>query len=146
MAVIAGKPLSEPACSLLREIINYSTFAFQRCQTERNRNAQDVDLSILMLYLHIIEMSDGIEVLLSKSCVNPTTPLLRTCFEALLGIDYILEVDYERRALSWMLCIRTIGLACMKTTVHLLANLPGLFNRPQYQPIEAEYQRIINLP
>lgn len=179
ISVVAAKSQSDPSCTVLREVINYSTWAFQRCQTERNLNAQDVDLSILMQYLHIIEMSDGIEVLLSKSCVNPVTPLLRTCFEALLGIEYILAGDYESRALSWMVVYTHNRLrmyenyssnsargqtfrAAISSDIteqdafltpdivaiadQQLVNLPGLFNRPQYQPIEAEYQRIANPP
>ena len=49
-------------------------------------------------------MTDGIEVLLRHSCAAPAVPLLRSCFEASLGLEYILEseIDYVRRSLSWL--------------------------------------------
>ncbi len=52
--------------------------------------------------LPIIEMTDGIEVLVSQSCPTPAIPLLRSSFEALLGIEYVLEADYERRSFAWL--------------------------------------------
>jgi hypothetical protein len=56
------------------------------------------------LYRHIIEMTDGIEVLISQGSVMPTVPLLRSSFESLLYQEYIVENDqeYTRRSLSWL--------------------------------------------
>src|SRR4030042_254458 len=36
------------------------------------------------------------------SCVNPAVPLVRSSFEAVLAMEYILEADYRRRAFAWM--------------------------------------------
>ncbi|MCA1554180.1 MAG: DUF5677 domain-containing protein [Chloroflexi bacterium] len=56
-----------------------------------------------MLYLHIIEMTDGIEALIAESCPIPAIPLVRSSFEARLSIEYILKADYQRRSLAWLL-------------------------------------------
>jgi hypothetical protein len=55
-----------------------------------------------MLYVHMVEMVDGIQALVAESCVAPAIPLVRSAYEASLSIEYILEKDTERRALSWL--------------------------------------------
>lgn len=100
LSVTGNKELIDLASPLLQEIINYSTAAFGRCSGS-SKGQMDVDIAILALFLHIIEMTDGIEVLISKSCCAPSIPLLRSIFEALLSIEYILEKNYALRAYSW---------------------------------------------
>ena len=57
-----------------------------------------------MLFLNIIETADGLEVLFSNSCSNSAIPLLRSLFEAVNSLEYILEKDFEKRSLSWLVC------------------------------------------
>jgi len=97
------KKIIEIASPLLQEEINYATNAFQRCQ-ESSKGAPDEDLPVLVSYLHVIEIIDGIENLIRNSCSGPIIPLLRSAFEALITIDYILEADYSRRAFAWLVC------------------------------------------
>jgi hypothetical protein len=93
------------ACPLLRELVNYSTNAITRCTLETAGGPPDENVPPLVLYRHVIEATDGIEVLLSQACVTPAVPILRSSFEALLQIEYILEKPtlYSQRSLSWML-------------------------------------------
>ena len=42
-----------------------------------------------------MEMTDGIEVLISQACVVPAIPLLRSSFEALISMEYILEKEEQ---------------------------------------------------
>jgi len=100
---VGAKEVIEIASPLLQEEVNYATNAFQRCQAS-STGAKDEDLPLLVSYLHVIEMTDGIEVLVAQSCPIPAIPLLRSSFEALLTIDYILEADYQRRAFTWLVC------------------------------------------
>ena len=102
LARVSAKDTIDIASPLLQELVNYGTNAFQRCQTSTT-GTKDEDLHVLTLYLHIIEMTDRIEVLLSQSCPITAIPLLRSSFEALLAIDYILQADYQRRSFAWML-------------------------------------------
>lgn len=101
LAKVQVKEIIDVSSPLLQELVNYATNAFQRCQTS-STGAKDEDLPILVSYLHIIEMTDGIEVLISQSCPIPAIPLLRSSFEAQLTIDYLLEADYQRRAFAWL--------------------------------------------
>lgn len=97
------KEIIEIASPLLQEEVNYATNAFQRCQ-ESAVGAADEPLPVFASYYHVIGMTDGIEVLISQSCAVPAIPLLRSSFEALLTIEYILEADYQRRGFAWLVC------------------------------------------
>jgi hypothetical protein len=65
---------------------------------------RNVDLAAGFLYRHMIEMTDGIEVLVRQSAITPAIPLVRSSFEAWLALTYILEdsAQYRTRALSWI--------------------------------------------
>lgn len=106
---VQAKEVLNSASPLLKELVNYSTNALARCATSPSGEI-DVDLSILALYRHVIEITDGIEVLISQCCAEASIPLLRSSFEALISIEYILETDergrykdFDRRSLSWLL-------------------------------------------
>lgn len=101
LAKASAKEIIAIASPLLQELVNYATNAFQRCQTS-STGKPDEDLPILILYLHVIEMTDAIEALISQSCPIPAILLLRSSFEAQLAIDYILEADYQRRSFAWL--------------------------------------------
>ena len=100
---VTAEQIVPNASPLLQEIVNYSTHALVRCATSASGN-KDEDTAILALYRHVIEMIDGVEVLISQACSVPAVPLLRSAFEASLSIQYILETeqDYGRRCLAWL--------------------------------------------
>lgn len=93
----------EIACPLLRECVNNGTWVFMRCW-DSSSVAPNENAAPLVLYLHIIEFVDAIEELLRNSCMVPSIALLRSCFEALLQLEYILEDDgcYTTRSLAWL--------------------------------------------
>ena len=100
-----AKEVIELASPLLQELVNYSTHALARCAASKTLSGrEDEDMAVLALYRHITEITDGIEVLVSQSCSAAALPLLRSSFEALLAIEYILEndTDYVQRSLSWV--------------------------------------------
>jgi hypothetical protein len=95
-----AKDIIQIVSPLLQELVNYSTNMFARAATSAGNEPEN--MAALLLYLHIIEMTDGVEVLVSQSCPVPAIPLLRSSFEALLAIEYILEDQYENRSLAWL--------------------------------------------
>lgn len=107
-AKVTAKDLIEIASPLLQEVVNHATQAFQRCQStgEHLKEPRELDVgqhvAPFMLYQHIIEMTDGVEVLIANGCSGPTLPLLRSTLEALLSLEYMLKEDYKRRSLSWL--------------------------------------------
>jgi hypothetical protein len=95
-----GNTLIEMANPVLEELVNYSTSVYLRCLHAGNTTHEDVPAFVL--YLHIMEMTDGIHVLISHSCCEPAVPLLRSSFEAFLSLRYLLEDDYRNRSQSWL--------------------------------------------
>ena len=53
------------ASRVMKEAVNYSTNAFARC-ADSAKGEEDEDVAALSLYLHVIEMADGADVLISQ--------------------------------------------------------------------------------
>lgn len=89
---------------LLQELVNNGTNVLIRCATSVT-GEENEDLATIALYRHILEMTDAFEVLIGESCTTPAEPILRSTFEALMALEYILEndKDYVSRSLSWLL-------------------------------------------
>ena len=94
----------EIASDDLQELVNFGSHALVRCATSSTGNENE-DLAILSLYRHVIEMTDGVEVLVSQSCAIPAIPLVRSSFESLISMLYIVEEDskYLDRSLAWLI-------------------------------------------
>ena len=103
LSQIQANELNKVISPLLQEVINFATNVFIRCMSY-SEGDENVDLAPFALYRHIMELSDGIEVLLSNACPVPAIPLLRSSFEALLSLEFITEDTdlYERRSLTWL--------------------------------------------
>lgn len=97
------KNLIDEVTATLREAVNYATNVFHRCEESR-RGRKEESLPALVCFLHMIQMTDAIEVLLSSGCGPPASILLRSSFEAKLAVEYILEHDSKRRGYSWLAC------------------------------------------
>ena len=171
-AVVDATELISLASPLLREIVNRASWAFQECQAAPiNRGGENEDLAPVVLYRHLIELVDGIEVLFSASCSDASVPLIRAAFEASLSLQYILQTNYKQRSLSW-----THGYVRARIKIHErfdrttprgaevgtifdrdvypttdppaaydsgpgVARLQKVLSRPGLVPIEAEFQR-----
>ncbi len=82
----ASKPLIEKASPALQEAINYATTVYERCRTSKKGSTEEA-FPVIALYLHIIQMTDSIEVLVSNCCPTPANLLLRSSFEAKLSLQ-----------------------------------------------------------
>lgn len=103
LSKVAAKHKIDVASPLLVELVNFGTNALVRC-SDSAKGGRDEDVAPLSLYRHLLEMTDGIQVLLEESCPTPAIPALRSAFEAFLSIEYILEDDseYVNRSLAWL--------------------------------------------
>lgn len=103
LSQIQANELNQVISPLLQEVINFATNVFIRCMSY-SESEENTDLAPFALYRHIMELADGVEVLLASACPVPAIPLLRSTFEALLSLEYITEDSdlYERRSLTWL--------------------------------------------
>jgi len=125
----------------------------------------------ILLVRHLCEFIDGVSVLVARGCSEPCKPLLRSAFEAQIGLLYILEGDTERRALAYQVAHAHYRMKLFRKMkeddqagkelrkliesdpVHGQVRIPkedwqsGIDNmerllaRPEYEPIEQEWRR-----
>lgn len=137
-----------------------------------SRQPQFFHVTAWMLVRHVISSIDGVSVLVAKGCAENCGPLLRSALEAQTSLAYILQADSERRGLAYQLAHQHRKIKFLKACDPceqkgqairaeladdpfrgLLDCIPvdpkkqvtileGLFTRPEYAPIEAEWQRL----
>lgn len=101
MSKVQAKPIIDIASPALKEAINYATNVYERCRTSKKGSKEEA-FPIIASYLHMIQMVDSIEVLISSCCGAPANLLLRSSFEAKLSIEYMLEKRSRKRAIAWL--------------------------------------------
>jgi hypothetical protein len=85
----------------LRIAVHWSDYVFRECRSVAPCPDRD-DFPSLALFLHMIKMADGIQILLSAGTSDPTIPLLRSMLEALFSLRFIHLDDYRYRSLCWL--------------------------------------------
>jgi Family of unknown function (DUF5677) len=103
LAAINARPYVDKIRPVLVEANNYATNALVRCSIAA-KGPDGEDNAVLALFHHVIEMADGIETLIGSGAAVPSVPLVRSMFEAWLGLQWILleEARYRERALAWV--------------------------------------------
>jgi Family of unknown function (DUF5677) len=89
----------------LTDMVREADKVFWECRWSAP-NPQNTDFAVLVLYRHMTEMADGMDILARNGTDGPMIPLLRTMLEALISLAYILyETEtYGQKALSWLCC------------------------------------------
>lgn len=98
----AGKPAIELASQTLREAFNYGTNLYEKCRLTSKAEADEA-FPVLALFLHILQMIDSAEVLISNICVEPAKLLIRSAFEAKLGLEFMDETMTRTRGIAWII-------------------------------------------
>jgi len=96
-----AKPAIDLASQTLREAVNYGTTLYERCRVTLKADTDEA-FPVLALFLHILQMIDSIEVLVSNSCIEPAKLLVRSAFEAKLGIEFMNEKMTRTRGIAWI--------------------------------------------
>lgn len=165
------KLLAELA-AFVGDCVCYLVDAFDVAMTSAAKDPCYSHATVLMLIRHIIESIDGVSVLVEKGCAENCGPLLRSAFEAQLGVLYILEEDSKRRALAYqvahahrkMKLYRKLDAEDqlgkqLRAEVEdepyadifdripadlkgMAADLERLFERPEFGPVEEEWQAV----
>ena len=100
-----AEPLIKIIDPLLEEEINRATQLLQQCLeaiAETGTKERDKTIPAISLFLHIIEISDGIHELLRQVCTDAAAPLLRALFESMLSLRFIVDkIDNPDVAMAW---------------------------------------------
>ncbi len=94
----------------LRQRLALAEGLFRQCE-QRASDPGGVDFAPLALFLHIMQMGDGILILAEAMSSAPMFPLLRSMVESHFSLEYIIgkesnSRDHEKRSLAWLVfCI-----------------------------------------
>ncbi|NQT35448.1 hypothetical protein HQ587_09675 [bacterium] len=140
IAVVSLKPHVEKPIKELEIEVNYATYLLGRLLTCKNNYTKPP----ILLFRHIIEMVDAISVMIPKSVVIPARLILRSEFEALLSILYILQdpFTYEFRSMSFLYFTRKTRLRDTKIikTLKVDKNI-----NPEHRDMAALFDQQVNL-
>lgn len=84
----------------LGEVVNFGVAALRRCMDELREGPHN--LGVLLPLHHLLEMVDAVHVLLLGGAPAAARLQLRSSFEAVLTIEYMLKDDTERRAFAYL--------------------------------------------
>lgn len=111
---VSAKELIDRICPMLDEVINYGTNLYMRHAHSLTEMLSEEGVPLL-IYLQILEMTDGAAELLRESCVIASVPVVRAAFESVLALEYIQQADSTDRAFAWIVGYVTEQLdACNK--------------------------------
>lgn len=88
------------AVPLLEEVVNYGTVAFARCLPALKD--EEHHIAVLMRHRHVLEMVDAVQLQIEAGATGPSRLQLRSAFEALLAVEYMLKADTKRRAFAYL--------------------------------------------
>lgn len=88
--------------SALEELVNFASHVANWC-SEKIHGGEEL-APVILSFRHIFELIDAISVLVKYSCIEPCKILLRSVFESVLTVKYILEKDTVKRGMAFMTC------------------------------------------
>jgi hypothetical protein len=94
------KSLLENFAALIDNAINFGTH-LMKWDAEKKRHG-DENMPPLLFMRNILELGDAISILIKKSSIDTCKPLLRSMLENTFGLEYMLEKETEKRALSYI--------------------------------------------
>lgn len=88
--------------SVLEEVVNFASVVAKWC-AEGIHGGEEL-APVQLSFRHIFELIDAISVLVKYSCIDPCKIILRSVFESVLAVKYILEKDTDIRGADFMTC------------------------------------------
>ena len=95
--------LVELVSSTLYEIVSYGTQVVHWAAYNPKFKKPDVDVPLLLLSRHILEIVDSISILVKQSSIDPCKVLLRSALESMLYIKFITSEKSEERCKAYLL-------------------------------------------
>ena len=86
----------------LDEIVSYGTQVIHWAAHNPKFDEPYLDLPVLLLTRHIVELADSISILVKQSSIDPCKILLRSALETMLYIKFIAEQKSKDRCIAYM--------------------------------------------
>lgn len=88
---------------ILEEAVNFGSVVFKWCNEAVEGNA-DKEVPLILLFRHVLELLDAVSILIKESAAEPCKLQLRSIFEVLLSINYLLDDKKKERAYAFLVC------------------------------------------
>lgn len=88
---------------VLDEAVNFGSQVFKWCNESLGGEA-DQEIPLILLFRRVLELTDAVSILIKASSAEPCKMHLRSMFEALLSINYLLEERESERAYAFLVC------------------------------------------
>jgi hypothetical protein len=88
---------------VIDEAVNFGSRVFKWCNASLDGKA-DKEVPLILLFRHVLELLDAVSILIKESAAEPCKLQLRSIFEALLSINYLLEGKQDERAYAFLVC------------------------------------------
>jgi hypothetical protein len=95
----SDRTLYSECAELVEEAVRYGSHLLDRCVREKTGLGS---LSIILLFRHSLESADGIQVLLKDHNAQSAKHQTRGLLECLFYLKYLLQVDSNKRSLSYL--------------------------------------------
>lgn len=85
-------------CSLIDEIVNKTEWVIEK-STEINAN-NEFEIAALLSLRQIADYADGVSILIKQNSNDSAVPVIRSLFEVSIGLEYLLQENFEERSLK----------------------------------------------
>lgn len=168
----AYEQLLRQLSAFLDDFIHFASEAFRTAEAKVASDRRPHHATVFVLARHVLESVDAVTVLTEKGCAQPCGPILRSAFEGMIGVQYVMQAESERRGLAYQVAhahrriklyrkcdaadtagqelranLRDDPLAAVLDRLPAglakrSATLEGMLTRPEYAPVEREWQAI----
>jgi len=98
----AAQIILDQCSNLIDKVIAFGTHVL-KWEFDKNLKG-DKEVPPLMFLRKLLDTGDAISILLRKSSIDSAKTLVRNLLETGFGLEYLIEDDQERRALSYLVC------------------------------------------
>lgn len=83
-------------CSLIDEIVQRTEWVIEKAQFHYSE--QPLELAALISLRQMMDLADGISLLVKHYSNDAAIPVIRTLFEVSVGLEYLIKDDYDKQA------------------------------------------------
>jgi hypothetical protein len=90
----------ENYCSLINEIVEKAEWIIEKGM--HHNGDEMLEIAALLSLRQMADYADGIGILISQKANDSAVPVIRSLFEVSVGLEYLLQDDFNGRALKLM--------------------------------------------
>jgi len=94
------EPVLKEFSAKIKETVYFGSHVFKWAMEKKTGGDENIPLSLS--FRHILELIDSISCLVKESYIDPCKIILRAILESVLGIEYILEGETQKRSMDFM--------------------------------------------